>query len=175
MGTEPVSGIGRLTRRSLLLAGGAALGYGAGRFWAPEVSRLDGVPRLEPPTDPTLSIQPLMLDDASQLMATPIHVHKRPTAHGDALVEAFRAELAAARADNRPVCVSAARHSMGGQSIPRGGHAITVDDAWIELDAAAGIYRANGGARWRDVINALDPMGFSPAVMQSNHDFGIAA
>ena len=31
------------------------------------------------------------------------------------------------------------------------------------------------GARWRQVIGALDPAGFSPAVMQSNHDFGVAA
>ena len=31
------------------------------------------------------------------------------------------------------------------------------------------------GARWREVIAALDPLGFLPAVMQSNHDFGVAA
>jgi len=165
-----------LTRRGLLLGGGAALGSIAGRAWAPGLSQLQGVPRIGGDLhDPTRSTPVPFLNDASGLSATPIHVHNRPTSHGDALVEAFRSELAAARAEGRPVCVSAARHSMGGQSIPRGGHAITVDNAWIEPDTAARTYRVNGGARWRDVIRALDPLGFSPAVMQSNHDFGVAA
>ncbi len=160
---------GTLSRRALLLGAGAAGGYVAGRAWAPGLSQLDGVDRIGS------TPEGLFLNDASELMATPIHIHQRPAAHGDALVEAFRAELAAAQSENRPVCVSAARHSMGGQSIPRDGHAITVDDAWIEPDTAAQTYRVNGGARWRDVIAALDPLGFSPAVMQSNHDFGVAA
>lgn len=160
-----------MTRRGLLLGGTAALGYWAGRTWAPGLSQLEGVARIggDPAGDG------LFLNDASRLSATPIHVHSRPTSHGDALVEAFRTELAAARADNRPVCVSAARHSMGGQAIPRNGHAVTVDNAWIEPDTNAGTYLVNGGARWSQIIAALDPIGFSPAVMQSNHDFGVAA
>jgi FAD/FMN-containing dehydrogenase len=48
-------------------------------------------------------------------------------------------------------------------------------DAWIELDREAGTFRVAAGARWRQVIAALDLAGFSPAVMQSNHDFGVAA
>jgi FAD/FMN-containing dehydrogenase len=164
-----MAGLGRVTRRGLLLGGAAAGGLLAGHAWAPGLSQLAGVPRLDAGPDG------LSLNDASGLSATPIHIHVRPAAHGDALVAAFRAELAAARAEGRPVNVGAARHSMGGQAIPRGGHAITVDDGWLEADTAAGTYRVNGGARWRDVIAALDPLGFSPAVMQSNHDFGVAA
>ncbi len=171
-----MSRIGTLSRRGLLLGAGATAGYLAGRAWAPGLSQLDGVPRIGGDLmDPTRSTPALFLNDASELSATPIHVHSRPAAHGDALIEAFRTELSAARAEGRAVCVSAARHSMGGQSIPRDGHAITVDDAWIEPDTTAQTYRVNGGARWRDVIQALDPIGFSPAVMQSNHDFGVAA
>lgn len=162
---------GTLSRRGLLLGAGATAGYFAGRAWAPGLSQLNGVARIGGTSD----APPLMLNDASELSATPIHIHTRPQAHGDALVQAFRAELTAAQAYGRPVCVSAARHSMGGQSLPRDGHAITVDDATIEPDTARGTYRVNGGARWRDVIAALDPLGFSPAVMQSNHDFGVAA
>ncbi|QXT38932.1 FAD-binding oxidoreductase [Gymnodinialimonas ceratoperidinii] len=158
------------SRRALLMGGGAAIGFGLGYSWAPGLSQRRGVPALGASLD-----APLILNDASELSATPIHIHSRPAAHGDALVAAFRAELTAARAEERPVCVSAARHSMGGQSLPRNGHAITVDDATIEVDTARRTYRVNGGARWRDVIAALDPLGFSPAVMQSNHDFGVAA
>ncbi|MEO0370405.1 MAG: FAD-binding oxidoreductase, partial [Pseudomonadota bacterium] len=115
------------TRRAALLLGGAALGYGLGRSWAPGLSQLEGVP-------PIAQSQGEILNDASQLSATPIHIHTRPTSHGDALIEAFRTELKAARAENRPVNVGAARHSMGGQAIPRDGHAITVDNAQIDVD-----------------------------------------
>ncbi len=165
-----MSAFGTLTRRGLLLAGGAALGYAAGRHASPGLTTQSGVAPLSRP-----DASGLILNDASELSATPIHSHVRPAASGDALVEAFRAELSAARSEGRPVSVGAARHSMGGQAIPRNGHAITVDDATIEPDTANGVYRVNGGARWSDVIKALDPLGFSPAVMQSNHDFGVAA
>ncbi len=161
--------IAKIARRSLLLGGGAAIGYATGRSWAPGVSQTDVPPIAAPQTDG------IVLNDASELSATPVHSHVRPKAAGDALVEALRAELAASRADGRPVNVGAARHSMGGQAIPRNGKAITVDDARIDPDTAGRTYRVNGGARWADVIAALDPLGFSPAVMQSNHDFGVAA
>jgi FAD/FMN-containing dehydrogenase len=43
----------------------------------------------------------------------------------------------------------------------------------IEPDTARRAYRVRAGARWRDVIAALDPLGFSPMVTQSNHDFSV--
>ncbi|MCB1388155.1 MAG: FAD-binding oxidoreductase [Rhodobacteraceae bacterium] len=162
--------MGKLTRRGLLVGGGAVAGYLAGRGWAPGLSQRTGVAGIGGE-----ATGPALLNDASLLSATPIHSHIRPALSGDALVEAFRAELAVARAEGRAVNVGAARHSMGGQAIPRDGHAITVDDAWIDPDPTTRTYRVNGGARWRDVIAALDRIGFSPAVMQSNHDFGVAA
>ena len=99
---------------------------------------------------------------------------------GDAWLDALRAELKAAAAEGRPVALGAARHSMGGQALIRDGVAMTLDvkpgaGPWIELDRSAQTYHVAPGARWRQVIAALDPSGFSPAVMQSNHDFGVAA
>ncbi len=41
--------------------------------------------------------------------------------------------------------------------------------------APQGRFQAHAGTRWFQVIRALDPIGFSPAVMQSNSDFGIAS
>ncbi|MEM6635551.1 MAG: FAD-binding oxidoreductase [Pseudomonadota bacterium] len=162
--------LSKLTRRGALLLGGAAAGYAVGRSWSPGLSQLEGVPK-----DVDTPAAELIMNDASELSATPIRKFVRPAAHGDALVDVFRAELSDARLDGRPVNVGAARHSMGGQAIPRDGTAITVDNGWIEADTAARRYRVNGGARWSDVIAALDPIGFGPAVMQSNHDFGVAA
>ena len=107
-----MSAFGTLTRRGLLLAGGAALGYAAGRYASPGLTTQSGVAPLSRP-----DASGLILNDASELSATPIHSHVRPAVSGDALVEAFRAELSAARSEGRPVSVGAARHSMGGQGI----------------------------------------------------------
>jgi FAD/FMN-containing dehydrogenase len=63
---------------------------------------------------------------------------------------------------------------MGGQAIPRDGTAITFDNPACDIDTAGRRYRAHAGARWHEIIKALDKPGFSPAVMQSNHDFGLA-
>ena len=158
------------TRRSLIFAAGAAAGVGATKYLASSNPVLDG----------TMSTVPKggegVLNDASGLSETPIHKHivlKQDP--GDALVEALRAELTEARAEGRPVNIGAARHSMGGQAIPRDGHAITFDNGFLEPDTGAETYRVHSGARWSQVIDALDPIGYGPKVMQSNHDFGVAA
>ncbi len=62
---------------------------------------------------------------------------------------------------------------MGGHSIPAGGHAVTFDPARCEPDAARRTCRVHGGTRWRRAIAALDRVGLSPAVMQSNADFSV--
>jgi FAD/FMN-containing dehydrogenase len=120
--------------------------------------------------------QRIVLNDASRLSPTPVAGHvtiTRPAT--DDLIARIRAELKDATEAKRPVTVSAARHSMGGQSPPRDGTAITLDGGAIELDTAAKTYRTAAGNRWSDVIATLDPKGFSPAVMQSNADFGVGS
>jgi len=65
---------------------------------------------------------------------------------------------------------------MGGQSLPRDGVALTLNAraAPIAVDKHSNSYTVSAGARWSEVIAALDPHGLSPAVMQSNNDFGVA-
>lgn len=133
------------------------------------------------PADAQPPPRPLVLDDASRLNATPVARHWQPVpTTGERWLAALRAELKAAAAAGRPVVVGAARHSQGGQALARHGVAMTFDvrpatDTWLEMNRGAMTYRAAGGARWRQVIAALDPLVLSPAVMQSNHDFGVAA
>lgn len=160
----------RFTRRTALVAAGAAAGWAGTRRFAPNLPVYDGTERITPATGDRI------LNDASGLSPTPVakHVIIREDP-GAALVETLRAEMKAAREDERPFNIGAARHSMGGQAIPRDGVAVTFDNGWIEPDSAAGVYRAHAGARWSHVIAALDPIGFSPKVMQSNNDFGLAA
>src|SRR5882672_9721983 len=132
----------RWSRRALL-AGGAAAGI------------LKALPAKAQSTPP-----PLHLDDASRLNAVPVARHWRPSpATGEAWLSALRGELKTAAAEGRPVSVGAARHSMGGQALPRDGVAMTFDvkpsaGPWIDVDRAAKAYRLAAGARWSQVIGA---------------------
>lgn len=117
-----------------------------------------------------------ILDDASRLNPTPVHRHVVvPPDAFDAQLATMRGLLKQARAESKPFCVSAARHSMGGQSLVRDGVAVTLDGGRPEADTKAMTYRVGAGTRWREVVRALDPIGFSPSVMQSNSDFGVGA
>lgn len=158
------------TRRAALFGVGGAAGWSLSRALGPNFSIYEGTKSIFPKADVNT------LNDASGLSPTPIHKHIVVTEDpGDALISRVRQELVAARKNGRPLNIGAARHSMGGQAIPRDGTAVTFDNAFVELNTDGGTYRAHAGARWSQVIGAVDPAGFSPAVMQSNHDFGVAA
>jgi FAD/FMN-containing dehydrogenase len=117
-----------------------------------------------------------VLNDASRLNPTPVAKHWRAdSADPDDFLARLRAELAEAARAKRPVAVGVARHSMGGQSLPRDGTAITLRGGRVQTDTGAKTYRVDAGTRWAEVIRALDPLGFSPAVMQSNSDFGVGS
>jgi FAD/FMN-containing dehydrogenase len=159
-----------LTRRVALLGGGAALGAWGARTFGPQNPTLDGAGLITPPSGD------LVMNDASLLSPTPIIRHAVVTdSNRDTLASVLRAELARAKAENRPVNIGAARHSMGAQAIPRDGIAMSLNHAKVTLVGEGATYAALAGTRWRDVISALDPLGLSPKVMQSNHDFGVAA
>jgi len=125
----------------------------------------------------TDAAQRTVLNDASRLSPTPVAKHvtiAKPQAF-DEVIARVRAELKEAAAEKRPVAASVARHSMGGQSLAHDGTAISLDGGPLEMDTAAKTYRTSAGNRWWDVIRILDPKGFSPAVMQSNSDFGVGS
>lgn len=147
--------------RRRFLAGSAALAA------LPPSPRAQAAPRRPPAA-------PFMLDDASRLNETPISRQAILTSRDDArLLRELRATLGEAATEGRPIAFGGARHSMGGQSLPRNGIAASFSAAVTEPDRDKRIYRVSAGARWRDVIRVLDPIGFSPAVTQSNHDFSV--
>jgi len=120
--------------------------------------------------------QRMVLNDASRLNTTPVFGHWVATSESETdVIARLRKELKEATAAKRPVAVSAARHSMGGQSLPRNGQAITLDLNICEPDRAKKTFRVHAGTRWYQVIEHLARIGFSPAVMQSNSDFGVAS
>lgn len=165
-----MTGLKKFTRRAALLGGGAVIGGLVTKTMSSSNPTLDGTRFIKPIGNAGI------LNDASELSETPIFRHiiikDDP---GKKLVASIRTELADARSNGRPVNAGAARHSMGGQAIPRDGHAITFENGLVEPDTENKRMRAHAGARWSDVIATADPIGLGPRVMQSNNDFGIAA
>jgi FAD/FMN-containing dehydrogenase len=162
--------IGGLTRRSLLLGASAGIGVIVGRQCGPTN---DPGPVFPPAIAPSGGV---VLNDASLLSPTSVasHVTIQDDAR-EAAIERIRAALTEARSAQRPFIASAARHSMGGQSLAANGTVATLDQQWLEPNTAARTYRVGAGVRWSTVIKKLDAIGFSPAVMQSNNDFGVAS
>ncbi len=159
----------KTSRRLFLLGTGAVLGGLGTRAALREEIPVGRV--LSTPTD-----NPLVLNDASELSPTPVNKHLSFTKKFDqAALDNLRGELMAAKSEGRPFIASAARHSMGGQSMARGGTTLSLTDDWVAIDSSAMTYRCGGGTRWSTVIRQLDAQGFSPAVMQSNNDFGVAS
>lgn len=125
---------------------------------------------------PTTQDSALVLNDASELSPTTVakHIVIEQDSEEDSLAK-LRAELAEAQSAGRSLVAHGARHSMGGQSLAQNGTAITLGQDMVEPDTTKKTYLVAGGTRWRNVITKLDAIGFSPAVMQSNNDFGVAS
>lgn len=165
--------MGAFTRRSLLIGTAAAAGA-LGTRYLYSTAAPTGV---KFPADGTAAgTGDTVLNDASELSPTRVAKHITVTQRPDEnLITQLRAELKEAAAQGRGLTASAARHSMGGHSLARSGHTVTMRQQWIEPNTAAKTYRVAAGARWNTVIRDLDRAGFSPKVMQSNNDFGVAS
>jgi FAD/FMN-containing dehydrogenase len=117
---------------------------------------------------------PLILNDASRLNPVRVSAHVVVRANEEQQrIAVLRSLLRQAALEGRAVCIGGERHSMGGQSLPRDGAAASLAASSCTLEAASRVYRVRSETRWRDVIAALDPAGFSVAVMQSNNDFSV--
>lgn len=147
-----------LLNRRDLMTGAAATG-----FLLPSVVR-------------TATAAETLVDDASHLNQTRVFTHwvTKPSDQA-VLIDQLRRELKEANAARRPVAIAGARHSMGGQSIPKDGHAVQLNIPDLEIDRAGKRYHVGAGARWDQVVAALDPVGLSPLIMQSNDDFAVGS
>jgi FAD/FMN-containing dehydrogenase len=162
-----------LTRRAWLLGVGA----GAGALLTRQCASTNDPGPVFPSAEAGVAADgKVVLNDASLLSPTPVSAHvtirdnERQT-----VIERVRTALKEARTAGRPFIASAARHSMGGQSLAANGTVVTLDQQGLEADTATKTYRVAAGARWSTIIAKLDSIGFSPAVMQSNNDFGVAS
>jgi FAD/FMN-containing dehydrogenase len=159
----------RISRRKLALAVG--LGVPAallarpvahlGRAWVRDEDALPPLPAGK-------------VDDASRMNESAVAEVVAPEGDEDAIVATLRAALARAKERGLPVCVAGARHTMGGHTIASGG--VTIDTSRmnaIRVDRASRTATVGAGARWHDLIGALDPLGLAVSVMQSNDGFSV--
>ncbi len=114
------------------------------------------------------------VDDASRMNETSVaEVWDMPP--DDALAEEqLRNLLDRARREKLRVSIAGARHSMGGQTIARGGIQINMlSHNQMELNERDNLLHVQAGARWSEIVPYLDKHRRSVAVMQSNDSFSV--
>ncbi|GGN45478.1 FAD/FMN-containing dehydrogenase [Actinoplanes campanulatus] len=161
----------KVTRRQVLTHGVTAAGALAlGSAATLSATRWAGLGAI-----PATSAPGALLDDASRINPTAVRgvLFADPTPERTArTVTPLLRRIATG--EDPAMAVAGVRHSMGGQSMLAGGWVLdTRPMNRIDLDRAAGVVRVGAGATWRDLIPVLNEAGFSPTVMQSNHDFSI--
>lgn len=116
-----------------------------------------------------------VLDDASRLNPTPVRGVVYAGRSNESTRVLLRPLLSRIRRGEDPsLAVCGARHSMGGQSMQRGGWVLDMQPMNdISLDSQNRTVRVGAGATWREIIPVLNAAGFAPTVMQSNHDFTV--
>jgi FAD/FMN-containing dehydrogenase len=161
----------RLTRRQVFSHGATAVGAlavgGVGD------ARIQGWMReaeVPPPAAPRE-----LLNDASGLNPTPVRgISFAGASSGETVARIGPLLRQIASGDEPALVVSGARHSMGGQSLLRGGWVLdTLPMTAVTVDAADQTMRVGAGATWRTIIPILNAAGYAPMVMQSNNDFTV--
>lgn len=116
----------------------------------------------------------VLIDDASRLNETRVReIWKIPPTPSEAEAQ-LRLLLEKAKSENLKISMAGARHTMGGHVIAAGGIVIdTLPYHELSLDEDKGILHAHGGSCWKEIVPFLNERGFSPQIMQSNHDFSV--
>lgn len=157
----------RVSRRTWIATG---IGVGAAALVARPVVHLGGAIWRDGSGEAPLP--PGTTDDASHLEQTRVGEIVRVSGDGEAVTAQVRGAIERAAERGWPVSIAGARHTMGGHTAAPGGLLLDMSGAdHIAIDGD--VLRAGSGARWHDVIRALDARGRAVEVMQSNADFSI--
>ena len=124
------------------------------------------------PEDKRILISDKIINDASGLNETKhagiFHVSKQ----NDQNLTALKNLVLDAGKTGKKLIPIGARHSMGKQSLAEG--AIHIDLSGLNnISLEDNTVRVGAGARWKDVLKYLAPLGLSVEIMQSNADFSI--
>ena len=124
------------------------------------------------PKDQTFTLTESHINDASGLNQTEhLGITVLPPDLNQSILT-LKTLLKNAHSNKSRIIPLGARHSMGKQSIGNG--AIHIDLSHLnEMRMEDGLLRVQSGAKWKEVLQFLAPLGMSVEVMQSNADFSI--
>jgi hypothetical protein len=124
------------------------------------------------PEDKKIHLDDQFLDDASGLNETRHAGIFRVSRQNDSNLTALKNLVLDAGKTGKKLIPIGARHSMGKQSLFQG--SVHVDLSGLnEMKIEGDLLRAGAGARWKDILKYLAPIGLSVEIMQSNADFSV--
>ena len=146
---------GRVRRRSALLAVTIGVALALACLWIV----------IRPPDDPAGS--PLLVRDVTQLNSILVNEVITPTST-DEIIQAVKSHAG-------PISIGGARHSMGGQIATAGAFHIDMRrfDRILDFSPAKKTITVQGGVRWRQILERVDPANLSVSVMQSYANFTV--
>lgn len=119
---------------------------------------------ISPVTHPVPGLE---VNDVTRLNPIPVREVVTP-ATLEQLVEAVREH-------EGPISIGGGRYSMGGQTATRGTLQLDLRafDRILAVDTVQRLVTVQAGARWRDIQDAIDPLGLSIKVMQTYSNFTV--
>jgi hypothetical protein len=124
------------------------------------------------PKNQKFALSERLINDASGFNETVHGGVIRLSEDANQSIAILKNSLVQAKVENKRIIPIGARHSMGKQSIMQNAiHVDLSDHNGMEMEN--GLLRVQAGARWKDVLQFLAPLGLSVEIMQSNADFSI--
>ena len=116
-------------------------------------------------------VKALPIDDKSKLNL--IETHQSVLIPKENSIEFLRSIIKTASDEHRVVSIKGVQHTQGGHSFSTHGIVIDLSKLNQMRMIADDVLRVQAGAHWKEVIEFLDNLGLSVAVMQSDYDFSV--
>ncbi|NNM44138.1 MAG: FAD-binding oxidoreductase, partial [Chlamydiae bacterium] len=118
-----------------------------------------------------VKIQATTIDDISGLNATTIS--ECITVPQERALELLRQTIQKATLSKKTISIRGAQHTQGGHTFNDHGFILDLSELNQMHMLSEKVIRVQSGAKWKQVIEFLDPLGLSVKVMQSDYDFSI--
>jgi FAD/FMN-containing dehydrogenase len=116
-------------------------------------------------------VKALPINDKSKLNLT--EIYQAVLIPKENAIEVLRSIIKLASDESRVISIKGTQHTQGGHSFSTQGLVVDLSNLNQMQMIADNVLRVQAGAHWKEVIEFLNNLGLSVAVMQSDYDFSV--